>query len=98
MVESLALWTEEPEEEPGEDESEEDAKDPCPPEIILSTEPAELVYIEGDPVYTPVADENLMYVSNTDGDVLLELLRRRSVGIWGSRYLRLVGRRLNGQT
>jgi len=43
------------------------------PEIIVVTEPAELLYTDGAPLYTPVAGLELMYISNTDSDVVIDL-------------------------
>lgn len=42
------------------------------PEIIVSTVPAELIFIDGQPALSPIAGTDLMYVSNTDSDVLFK--------------------------
>ncbi len=40
------------------------------PKIIVETEPAELISATGDPEFTPIDNTDLLYVSNTDSDVL----------------------------
>jgi hypothetical protein len=44
-----------------------------PPEIIVSTEPAELIMTEGDPAFAPVEGTELLYMTNTDSDVFMDL-------------------------
>jgi hypothetical protein len=39
------------------------------PKIFVSTTPAEMILLKGAPVYVPVADSKLLWVSNTDSDV-----------------------------
>jgi hypothetical protein len=41
--------------------------------ILISKEPAELIVTEGDMQFTPLPDNELLYASNTDSDVFLEL-------------------------
>jgi hypothetical protein len=55
-----------------EDVDEEEKAGP-PPKIIVSTEPAELISSEGKPEYTPISGTDLLYMSNTDSDVLLHI-------------------------
>jgi len=43
------------------------------PTILVSTEPTELIQTDGEPKYSPIADNELMFVSNTDSTVLLEV-------------------------
>jgi hypothetical protein len=43
---------------------------PVVTEIIISTEPAELLQIDGTPVYKPIDSTNLQYVSNTKNDII----------------------------
>jgi len=40
------------------------------PKIIVATEPTELISATGDPEFTPIDNTDLLYVSNTDSDVL----------------------------
>lgn len=44
------------------------------PEIIVSTEPAELIVTEGEPQYTPIENTNLLYVSNTENNIFVNTL------------------------
>lgn len=44
-----------------------------PPRIIVSTEPTELISSSGKPEYTPISGTELLYMSNTDSDVLLHI-------------------------
>ncbi|MCM3902337.1 MAG: hypothetical protein ND866_11570 [Pyrinomonadaceae bacterium] len=39
------------------------------PSIFASVEPAELILLEGQPVYAPVAGTSLLWVSNTESDL-----------------------------
>ena len=39
------------------------------PEIIVATEPTELIAIDGVPTFTPTANNALFFVSNTEADV-----------------------------
>jgi hypothetical protein len=56
-----------------------------PPKIIVETEPAELVAIKGEPEYTPITGTELLYVSNTDSDLLMDIGGQKH-------YLLLAGR------
>ncbi len=50
-----------------------DAEPGPPPKIIVATEPTELISSTGEPEYTPISGTDLLYMSNTDSDVLLHL-------------------------
>ncbi len=41
------------------------------PEIVVSTEPSELIVTEGEPQYTPIENTNLLYVSNTEDNIFM---------------------------
>ena len=43
------------------------------PKIIMVTEPTELISSTGKPKFTPIPDTHLLYVSNTDSDVILDV-------------------------
>jgi hypothetical protein len=43
------------------------------PQIIVVTEPTELIVIEGDPRYAIVSGTDLLYVSNTEDDVFMHI-------------------------
>jgi hypothetical protein len=43
------------------------------PEIVVSTAPAELILTQGKPQMKPISGTQLLYVSNTSGDIFLDL-------------------------
>ncbi|NLF38508.1 hypothetical protein GX586_03635, partial [bacterium] len=43
------------------------------PEIIVSTVPAELIVIDGDPEYSTIRGTSLLYVENTESDFILDI-------------------------
>jgi hypothetical protein len=52
----------------------EDEEEPgLAPKIIVATEPTELISSTGEPEYTPISGTDLLYMSNTDSDVLLHI-------------------------
>ncbi|UCG76227.1 MAG: carbohydrate-binding family V/XII [Gemmatimonadota bacterium] len=44
-----------------------------PPSLVVATEPAELIYIEGPPEYTPISEADLLYVSNSESEIVMDL-------------------------
>ncbi|HEY2798150.1 MAG TPA: hypothetical protein VGK26_09695 [Thermoanaerobaculia bacterium] len=61
------------------------------PDLIVSTEPAELIETDGAPEMKPIAGTQLLYVSNTTGDILLDLNDQ-------SYYVPLTGRWFRGKS
>ncbi len=47
--------------------------DQSPPEIIISTEAAELIVTEGEPEFAAIEGTELLYMTNTDSDVFMDL-------------------------
>jgi hypothetical protein len=43
------------------------------PQIIVATEPTELIVSEGAPKYTPLTGTGLLYMSNTESDIFMEI-------------------------
>ena len=79
----------EPEPEPEEDEGNEDgdAEEPGPPpKIVIATEPTELISSSGEPEYTPISGTELLYMSNTDSDLLLHLTDQRHFVLLSGRW------------
>jgi hypothetical protein len=74
------------EEQPVEDEEADDQEPGPPPAIIVATEPTELIVIEGEPEYTPISGTDLMYVTNSESDVLLDLESARYFVILSGRW------------
>lgn len=65
-----------PEVEPDSEEEKEEADEEAaglPPKVIVTTEPAELISSNGKPEFTPISGTDLLYVSNTDSDVLFNI-------------------------
>ncbi|MGE5323833.1 MAG: hypothetical protein ACM3SW_13275 [Actinomycetota bacterium] len=50
-----------------------DKRDEAGPEIIVSTEPAELIQISGETQFSPIDGTRLLYVTNTESNVFLSL-------------------------
>lgn len=59
-----------------------------PPEIYVSTEPAELIVSYGPPEYTPINRTSLLYMSNTESDVLMYIPRQEYYVLLAGRWYR----------
>jgi len=55
------------------DTSSDDQVQGAPPRVITATEPTELVAFDGAPQYVPLVGDQLLYVSNTESDVVREI-------------------------
>jgi len=44
-----------------------------PPELIVSTRPAELVVVDGKPDYKSIEGTSLLYVDNTESDIIMDI-------------------------
>ncbi|MEA2111598.1 MAG: hypothetical protein U9P71_06070 [Campylobacterota bacterium] len=55
------------------------------PEIVVVTEPTELISCDGKPEFTPISETGLMYVSNTESDLFMQISTQQY-------YLLLAGR------
>ena len=60
------------EESPSEEDAEASTPGPAP-EIIVRTEPAELISIDGKASFEPIAGTQLLTVTNTDSDLLMDI-------------------------
>ncbi len=65
--------------------TEDEEKPGPPPKVIVVTEPAELISSTGKPEFTPISGTDLLYMSNTDSDVLLHIKNQQY-------YILLAGR------
>lgn len=54
--------------------------------IIVATEPTELIASEGEPTYTPIAGTGLLYMSNTESDVLMEIASQKYFVLLAGRW------------
>ncbi len=70
----IAKLAPEPEEVGEEDAAADDAdvETGPPPKIVIATVPTELISSNGKPEYKTISDTSLLYVSNTDSDVLMD--------------------------
>jgi hypothetical protein len=55
------------------DPADADSAPKTPPTIVISTTPAELVQLRGEPEYTPIQGTGLLYVKNTDSALFMFL-------------------------
>jgi hypothetical protein len=65
-----------------------------PPAIIIATEPTELIVTDGLPEYKPLTEGELLYVSNTESDVLMEVATQQHHVLLSGRWF--VGPSLEG--
>jgi len=71
----------------GGDEAEEEAEDPAAvPAIIIATEPTELIVTEGSPQYAPILGTDLLYVTNSESDIVMEVSTQRHLVILSGRW------------
>ncbi len=56
------------------------------PRLLVRTEPAELISIDGAPEYAPVGDADLLYVTNTESDLLLHAASREYFVLLAGRW------------
>jgi len=84
-----------PEEPPLPEEVEEEiSKLPTPtspPKIVVSTEPTELLVTDGKPNYAPLEGGDLLYVSNSDADILVEVASQSHYLLLGGRWFAAPG-------
>ncbi len=58
----------------------------APPEIIVRTEAAELIVSDGAPEFRPVAGGELLFMTNTESDVLIEITTQRTFVLLSGRW------------
>ena len=58
----------------------------APPEVIVSTEPAELIQLRGDAQFSPIEGTRLLYVTNTDSDLFMSLAQQRYYVLLSGRW------------
>jgi hypothetical protein len=54
--------------------------------IIVATEPTELIVTDGTPKYSPLVGGDLLYVTNTDSDIYLEVATQRTFILIAGRW------------
>lgn len=58
------------------------------PQVFFSNVPAELILLRGAPVYAKIPGTNLLYVTNTDGDVFVDNTSRQFYVLLSGRWFR----------
>lgn len=66
----------------------EKAEDATPPEIILSTVPAELITTDGDMDFASVEGTQLLYLKNSENDVLMDIAQQQYYALLAGRWYR----------
>ena len=84
-----------PDPEAEQPEGKENGETGPPPKIVISKEPAELVVIRGEPEYTPIPGTDLLYVGNTDSDLLMDIGSQDHFLLLSGRWY--ASRKLDGQ-
>ena len=61
-----------------------------PPAVIVATEPTELIVTDGEPKFNPIAGGDLLYLSNTANDVMLDVASQKYYVLLSGRWYRTV--------
>ena len=64
------------------------ATDEPDPEIIVSTVPAELIVTAGEPDFASVEGTQLLYLKNTENDVLMDIASQQYYALFAGRWFR----------
>ena len=59
-----------------------------PPDVLTATEPTELIATDGPPRYAPLVEDELLYIANTESDVVLEVSTQRLYVLISGRWFR----------
>lgn len=59
-----------------------------PPEVLTATEPTELIATDGPPRYAPLVGGELLYLANTESDVVLEISTQDLYVLLSGRWFR----------
>lgn len=60
-------------EKPDQADDSEASEPTAPPSIIVVTEPSEVIVTDGEPDYKAIEGTNLLYVDNTDSDIIMDI-------------------------
>ena len=74
--------------EASEDQPQEPADDEPVPVIIVRTEPTEVVQTDGQPDYASIAGTQLLYLKNTDSDVIMDIAEQQYYVLLSGRWYR----------
>jgi len=61
---------------------------PSAPEIIVATQPSELVITDGEPDYAPIESTSLLYVTNSESDVIMDINTQQHYVLLAGRWYR----------
>jgi hypothetical protein len=70
------------------DTSSTDQYEGMPPEVLTATEPTELIATDGPPRYAPLVEDELLYLTNTESDVIFEVSTQRLYVLISGRWFR----------
>jgi len=75
IPEAIKEYEKENKDETGKKETAEElvAKGDAPPKIIVATNVAELIVVEGEPEFSPIRGTDLLYVENTEANVFMDI-------------------------
>ena len=71
---------------PSDEEIGETGTDDRIPEVIVTKEAAELIVIDGTPEMAPIDGGELLYVKNTDSDIIMEIATQRYFALLSGRW------------
>jgi hypothetical protein len=74
--------------EPRDNETPDQPKPKSPPQIIVATQPTELIVSEGTPRFFPLQGTNLLYMDNTPNEVFLEVRSQQYFVLLAGRWFR----------
>ncbi len=57
-----------------------------PPALIVSTVPAELIIVNGKPDYQPIRETQLLYVKNTENDIIMDITGQKHYVLIAGRF------------
>lgn len=63
----------------------------APPKIFFTDKPAEIILLQGGPVYTKIPGTNLLYVANTDNDLFLDNTTKQFYVLLSGRWYKSAG-------
>jgi hypothetical protein len=63
-------------------------KDKGVPRIIVATEPTELIVADGEPKFSPIVGNELLYMSNTEDDVFMDIAAQDYYVVLSGRWYR----------
>jgi len=79
-------FTKDEEQEPGAQPAAAPAENP--PQVYVSTVPAELLVTRGEPAYTPIPKTGLLYVTNSDDDIFMDTKDQQYYTLLAGRWFR----------